>query len=54
MNDCSMKECGVDQPSPSHPACAWVAAVWPSTLPESYDRPSVGTSAEAAGGAVIG
>jgi hypothetical protein len=33
-NDCSTNDCGVDQPSPAHDACAWVAAVWPSTLDE--------------------
>lgn len=44
----------MDQPSPSQFACAWDAAVCPSTLPESYDRPTNGTSEEAAGGTVIG
>ncbi len=35
MKVCSTKDCGVDQPSPAHDACAWVVAVCPSTLPES-------------------
>ena len=34
-NDCSTKEDGVDQPSPTQDAWACVEAVCPSTLPES-------------------
>jgi hypothetical protein len=51
---CSMKESGAVHPSPTQDACACVDDVCPSTAPESYDSPTVGTSVDDAPGTVIG
>lgn len=42
---CWMYERGVVHPWPTQEARACVAAVWPSTLPESYDSASFGARA---------
>ena len=53
-NDCSTKESGVDQPSPTQDACACVDAVCPSTPAESYASAKLCTSEDAAGGMLTG
>ena len=51
---CSIELSGLLHPSPTQEACAWVIAVLPSTLPESYDSAIFGTSDVDADGVTTG